>query len=135
MKVAIPTWSGSISPVFDVSRHLLVVNIEGGKEVNRCEEEICETELPHRVQNITGLGVDILICGAISRPLERMLVSAGVQVISQTCGPMEDVLLAFVSGQLTGQAFLMPGCCGRRRRFRGKHRRRPTEFKTTGDKL
>ena len=123
MKVAIPTWYGNISPVFDVSRHLLVVNIERGEEVRRREEEICATELTRRAEHITRLGVDVLICGAISWPLERILVSAGVQVIPQTCGPVEDVLLAFVSGQLTGQAFLMPGCWGGHRRRRGKRSR------------
>jgi predicted Fe-Mo cluster-binding NifX family protein len=59
----------------------------------------------------------VLICGAISRPLEAMLLSAGVEVIPQTCGPVEEVLKAFMSGKLTEKAFLMPGCCGRRRRF------------------
>lgn len=123
MKVAIPTWSGGISPVFDVSRYLLVVDIERGEEISRHEEEIRETELARRAQHIIGLGVNVLICGAISWPLERMLVSEGVQVIPQTCGPVKDVLLAFVSGQLKGQAFLMPGCCGRHRRRRGQLRR------------
>ena len=132
MKVAIPISSGGISPVFDVSRHLLVVEIEGGKEVSRHEEEIRETELTHRVQQLTGLGVNMLICGAISWPLERMLVSAGVQVVSKTCGPVEEVLQAFASGKLTEKAFLMPGCWGRRRRSRGKHPRRQHKFYTLG---
>lgn len=124
MKLAIPTWEGKISPVFDVARHLLVVNIKSGVEVARKIEAIPEMEIAFRARRIAGLGVDVLICGAISWPLERMLVSEGMQVIPQTCGPVEDVLLAFLSGQLTGQAFLMPGCCGRYRKRRGQGRRR-----------
>jgi len=64
--------------------------------------------------------VDVLICGAISRPLEMMLVSEGMQVIPHTCGPVEDVIRAYVSGRLTDQAYLMPGCCGQRRRTRAR---------------
>ncbi|MBN1546346.1 MAG: NifB/NifX family molybdenum-iron cluster-binding protein [Syntrophaceae bacterium] len=124
MKLAIPTWDGKISPVFDVARNLLVVNIKGSFEVARQIEAIPEMEVAHRARRIARFGVDVLICGAISRPLERMLVSEGIQVIPQTCGPVEDVLLAFLSGQLTGQAFLMPGCCGRHRKRRGQGRRR-----------
>jgi len=124
MKLAIPTWEGKISPVFDVARHLLVVNIKSSVEVARQIEAIPEMEIALRARRIAGLGVDVLICGAISWPLERMLVSEGMQVIPQTCGPVEDVLLAFLSGQLTGQAFLMPGCCGRHRKRRGQGRRR-----------
>ena len=124
MKLAIPTWEGKISPVFDVARHLLVVNIKSSVEVARQIEAIPEMEIALRARRIAGLGVDVLICGAISWPLERMLVSEGMQVIPQTCGPVEDVLLSFLSGQLTGQAFLMPGCCGRHRKRRGQGRRR-----------
>ena len=108
--------------MFDVAKHLLVVDIEGGAETGRREEDIRDAEFTRRVMRVAELDVDVLVCGAISRPLEDMLASRGVHVISQTCGPVEDVLRAFVSGQLTERTFLMPGCCGRRRRFRGGHR-------------
>ncbi|MGB2986368.1 MAG: NifB/NifX family molybdenum-iron cluster-binding protein [Phycisphaerae bacterium] len=121
MKVAIPTWTGRVSPVFDVAKRLVVVTLEGSREVNREEAGIEETQLTARAKRVTQLSVDVLICGAISMPLEAMLVSAGVRVIPHTCGPVENVLRAFVSGCLTDQAYLMPGCCGRRRRFRGRH--------------
>ena len=115
MKVAIPTWTGRVSPVFDVAKRLLVVNLDGDAEVDRAEAAAEETGLVARARRVTQLGVDVLICGAISMPLEEMLVSAGVRVIPHTCGPVEDVLRAFVSGRLTDGAFLMPGCCRRPR--------------------
>ena len=122
MKVAIPTWTGRVSPVFDVARRLLLVTLEGDREVSREETVIEDTQLMARVKRVTQLGVDVLICGAISMPLEAMLASAGVRVIPHTCGTVEDIVQAFASGQLTEDTFLMPGCCGRRRRFRGRHR-------------
>ena len=123
MKVAIPTSAGRISPVFDVARHLLVVDVEGGGETSRHEEPILETHLVRRAARVAGIGVRVLICGAITTPLEAMLRSAGVQVISHTCGPTEEVLRAFITGQWTQQAFLMPGCRGQGRRPRGRRRR------------
>ena len=122
MKVAMPTWSDRVSPVFDVAKRLLVVMLKDGREASREEAAIEEPQFAARVGRITQLGVDVLICGAISMPLEAMLVSAGVRVIPHTCGTVEDIVLAFASGQLTDETFLMPGCCGRRRRFRGHHR-------------
>lgn len=107
--------------MFDVARHLLLVDSQDGRQVRREETVVAETEPLARAKRVAELGTGVLICGAISRPLEAVLVSAGVCVIPQTCGPVEDVLRAFLSGQLTAQAFLMPGCCGRRRGFR--HRR------------
>ena len=120
MKVAIPTWNGRVSPVLDVAKHLLVVDIEANAEVARSKADLDETYLVARFKRICELGVEILICGAVSRPLEAALLSAGVRVIPQTCGPVEDVLRAFLSGRLTDEAFLMPGCCGRHRRRRGR---------------
>jgi predicted Fe-Mo cluster-binding NifX family protein len=115
MRVAIPISDGRISPVFDAARRLLLVDVENGREVWRTAQLVEEPELGPRARRVAELGVDVLICGAISRPLEAMLVSAGVEVVPQTCGQAENVLGAFLSGQLTEQAFLMPGSCGRRR--------------------
>ena len=117
--MAIPTWNGRVSPVLDVATCLLVVDAEGGAEVARREVEIAEAHLTTRVNRIRELGVEVLICAAVSGPLEAALYSAGVRVLPQTCGPVEEVLRAFLAGRLTDEAFLMPGCCGRRRRCRG----------------
>jgi len=122
MKVAIPTWSGRVSPVFDVAQRLLLVDLDGEAEVGRHEVVLKETDLAARARLVAQLGVEVLICGGISRPLEAMLVSAGLRVIPHTCGMVEEVLRAFASGRLTDSTFLMPGCCGRRRRFHGRRR-------------
>ena len=123
MRIAIPIADDRISPVFDVARRLLVADAEQGVVAGWTEEALEEQSLELRARRIAELSVNVLICGAISRPLESMLVSAGVEVIPQTCGQVDEVLRTFLSGQLVGDAFVMPGCCGRRRRFRGGRRR------------
>jgi predicted Fe-Mo cluster-binding NifX family protein len=99
-----------------------VVEIENGGEVSRREESIPEIHPMLRARHLDALGVNVLICGAISRPLERILVSAGMTVIPNTCGTAEDIIRSFVSGKFTDRSFLMPGCC-RHRRHRGGRRR------------
>ncbi|NQU20524.1 MAG: NifB/NifX family molybdenum-iron cluster-binding protein [Candidatus Nealsonbacteria bacterium] len=133
MRTVIPIADGRISPVFDVARRLLLVDSENEREVRRTEEVLEEPELAARARRVAELGADVLICGAISRPLEAMLLSAGVEVIPQTCGPVEDVIRAFVSGQLTEQAFVIPGCCGHRRRFRDGCYHGPPRVEMEGD--
>ena len=118
MRVAMPVWSDRISPVFDVAQRLLVVELDGGSEQGREEMPLTETDPFRRTAALGRANVNVLICGGISRPLEQMLVASGVEVIAQTCGPVEAVLGAFQSGELSQPRFLMPGCCGRRR-FRG----------------
>jgi predicted Fe-Mo cluster-binding NifX family protein len=119
MKIAISTWSGRVSPVLDVAKNFLLVDAKRSVELARRDVAVEEAELSARAKRIAALCPDVLICGGISRPFEAMLHSAGIRLIPHTCGPVEDVLRAFLTGQLTEQAFLMPGCCGRRRRFRG----------------
>jgi hypothetical protein len=67
-KIAIPTWSGRVSSVFDTASRLLVVEVGEEGECSRFETDITENFLPSKIMRLTGLGVDTLICGAISRP-------------------------------------------------------------------
>jgi predicted Fe-Mo cluster-binding NifX family protein len=113
MKIALPIYSGRISPVFDVARQLWLTDTAGAGLPQELPLE--GPDLTARTRRLAELGVDVLICGAISRPLENMLLSAGIQVIPNTCGPVETVLAAYLAGQLGTETFLMPGCCGRRR--------------------
>jgi hypothetical protein len=52
--------------------------------------------------------------------MEAMLTSAGMKVIPNTCGSLDEVTAAFFAGNLTERAFLMPGCPSRQHRH---HRR------------
>jgi predicted Fe-Mo cluster-binding NifX family protein len=124
MNVAIPTLEDRVSPVFDVARAVVLVELDGDQELRRQTVPLHSQDVARRVAELSQHGVHVLICGAISRPLEATLGAAGIRVIPQTCGPVEDVLRAFVAGQLNDRAFVMPGCCGRRRRgWRGARQR------------
>ena len=123
MKIAIPNWQGRVSPVFDVAGNVLVVEVDGGVEQAR-KDMVFDVEGPGgRAARLAEAGANVLVCGAISRPFEMAVSAAGVEVIPQICGDVECVLSAFINGQLNLDAYLMPGCCGRRRRFQGGSRR------------
>ncbi len=121
MKVGISVWEDKISPVLDGCKRLLVLKIEDGKEIGRDEVELLETYLPFRARKIAGLGLDVLICGAVSRPLAVMLTNSGISLAGWANGCVNDVLMAFLNGELETSDFAaLPGICGRRggRRFR-----------------
>jgi len=121
MRVAIPYWQGRVSPVFDVAGNVLLVDVADGREQAR--QSVAIDAAQARASLLAEHGATVLVCGAISRPLEMAVSAAGIEVISQTCGDMEQVLAAFIGGQLNEDLFLMPGCCGRRQRFgAGRHR-------------
>ena len=123
MKIAIPYWQGRVSPVFDVAANVLVVEVDGSTERGR-QDVPFHVEAPQaRAARLAEMGADVLICGAISRPLEMAVTALGIDVVPQTCGDVECVLSAYIGGELDQASFLMPGCCGRRRRSRGRHGR------------
>lgn len=123
MKIAIPHWQGRVSPVFDVAGNVLIVEMDGGVEQAR-RDVMFDAADPHaRASRLAEVGAEVLVCGAISRPLEMAIAAAGIEVIPQTCGDVEKVLMAFARGTLQGDGFLMPGCCGRRRMCRARRRR------------
>jgi len=119
MRIAVSVWEGRVSPVFDSSRRMLVVDIVDGRAGDRREVELPADSPAERVSHLRGLNVSTLLCGAISRPLAEWLQAAGVEVHPFVAGSVEEVLSGYLSGQLNRADFRMPGCCGRRRRHCG----------------
>ncbi len=123
MTIAVPSFQGRVSPVFDVAARLVLVRLANG-DSERLEVMLVDTEPLAIVRSVADLGVDVLICGAISKPLEAALVQVGVRVVSEVCGSIEEVIQAFHAGNLHESAFQMPGCCGRRNKNGAQCKRR-----------
>ena len=123
MKIAIPIYNDSISNVFDFAHRLLLVDIENGKEVNRSEVALESQLLPQRTGQLNDLGIDVLICGAISRTLAEMVKASGIEVLPYVTGSIDDILEAYFTGQLANPEFIMPGCWSGARKGFGRRRR------------
>jgi predicted Fe-Mo cluster-binding NifX family protein len=117
MKIAIPIWEDKVSPVFDTALRLLVVEVKDKKEVSRFIYYIGDEDLARRCQHVRTLNVDMLICGAVSHPFLQMLLASGLEVIQQISGRAEEVLKAYLKGNIHNTRFLMPGC----KRYRCRH--------------
>jgi predicted Fe-Mo cluster-binding NifX family protein len=122
-KIAIPECQGQVSTVFDFAGKLLLIDIDGQKEISRSEITLPEKPMPHRAAKLNNFGVDVLICGAISRPLAFMISGSGIKVLPDISGRIDEVLNAYLAGRLAEQRFSMPGCRERKRKgFRGRGR-------------
>ena len=123
MKIAIPIYNGSVSNVFDFASKLLLVEIGNGKETNRSEVALESQLLPQRTGQLKDLGIDVLICGAISRILAEMVKASGIEVLPYVTGSIDDILEAYLTDQLAKPEFIMPGCWSGARRGFGRRRR------------
>lgn len=120
VKVGLTVWGSRISPVFDSARTVLVAEIENGTVVGKSYGTL-GPELPYaRASRLAGLGINVLICGAISIEYARTIEVYKIQVIPFITGEVQQVLDAYLRGMLIAGSFQMPGCGMRRRkRFRG----------------
>ncbi len=118
MRIAIPIWQGRVSPVFDVAGQVLLVEADKALEQSRREATLADEEPERRAERLGELGVTTLVCGAISHPLLVLLEARGIEVVSRVCGEVDEVLAAFLGGELRSDHFAMPGCCGRAQRNR-----------------
>ena len=119
MKVALSVWQGHVSSVFDFAHKLLIIELGKGNEKGRQEIVLVEQSGPGRVAVLKQLGVGVLICGAISRPLAEMINGSGIQVLPFVTGSTEQIMNAYKAGQLSRSQYTLPGIWpGARRGFR-----------------
>lgn len=122
MKIALAVWNGRISPVFDVSRDLLVVDIEDGCVVDRIHVHFSNDQPMHKIRRLVEMEVSMLLCGAVSRQLAASLEANGIRLMAFVSGEVESVIAAYVKGKLPSPEMSMPGCCPARKRRRVKLR-------------
>ena len=114
MKIAIPIFGNRISPRFDFSPEMWIINVEGGKVVRQEKLPTAHLNLPQRLEQITSNGVDKVICGGIDGFCQNQLGSRGIDIVQDVMGDAGIVFDLFMKGRL------QPGlyCEGKgRRRF------------------
>ena len=115
MKAAFSIWDNRIAPVFDVARHILIVEAKSGNVLSETPDILPEYMSVRKAVCLSELGIDILICGAISRPLRDIVASYDIRVISFVAGDLRQVMDAWLSRSGDIRLFAMPGCCGNRK--------------------
>jgi predicted Fe-Mo cluster-binding NifX family protein len=115
-KAAFAIWNNRIAPVFDVARHLHLVEAESGRIVRETQDLLADDLPAPKVLHLAERNIDVLVCGAISRPLQEMVTAYGIRVIPFIAGELHEVVQVWLSGGSDWRSFTMPGCQGRGRR-------------------
>jgi predicted Fe-Mo cluster-binding NifX family protein len=110
MKIALSVWKDYISTVFDTADQLLILELDKTNGRKRTIVKLSPADAAGRANQIKEMQIDVLICGAVSRPLEASLISLGIRVHAFVRGPVEEVLAAYQSDQLGQTVFSLPGC-------------------------
>jgi predicted Fe-Mo cluster-binding NifX family protein len=115
MKIAFTVWNNRVAPLFDVARQLHVIEFNQGRIVSQFRAGF-DGQIPARkAKQLAEMGVQTLVCGAISRSMQFLVTAYGVELIAFINGDLQEVIDAWQCGKLRSDAFLMPGCRGRYR--------------------
>lgn len=110
MRIAIALCKNRIAPLLDVAKSYLLVDAASADSAGRllAVEQSCLSETSCLLQ---GQGVDVLLCGAVSRAWLKCLSDGGVEVHAFLMGDVHEVLQSFLCNGPSGLArFAMPGC-------------------------
>jgi len=124
MKVALSVFKDSISTVFDAAEQLLILEMGKTNGQKRSMFKIAPSDPVNRAVQLRDQGIDVLICGAISRPLQASIAAQGIVVYPFVRGTVEDVITAYQNGRLGNALYTLPGCRGRGLMAGGRGRNR-----------
>ena len=102
MKLAISVCEGRVSNVFDFAQKAMVVELREATESDRVEV-VVSGQGPARMARLRQLGVDTLICGAISRPLASAASVFGIRLLPYVTGSLDEVIEAYRKGFKCGE--------------------------------
>lgn len=119
MKVAIPLYGSRVSPRFGYTRDVLIVELEGKKEIDR-KALTMEVNHPARMADrLANEGVSVILSGGMNPHFQEQFRMRNIPVIWGLIGDADDVLATY----LDGQVFSGMGPCPRRGRRRRMRRR------------
>jgi predicted Fe-Mo cluster-binding NifX family protein len=81
LKIAVPLYGEVVSPRFGFADKILLVEFRAGREVNRRKVQLGPQDLPSRLNQLSDLTVDVLICGGFNRHYLPLAQSLGIQVL------------------------------------------------------
>jgi predicted Fe-Mo cluster-binding NifX family protein len=114
LKAAFATWNNRIAPVFDTVEQLYILEIKSGRIDSEHLEWFKTDTLIQKVLRLVELGIDTVVCGAISKPVYGMLVAQGIKVVDFVAGDLYQVINAWLNGSIIDSSFAMPGKCSRK---------------------
>ena len=108
-RVAIPVFESRISPVLDSCQHMVIVDIENGREIRRQELTLEKMTLHERIEVMVRWGVRKIICAGVSDVMCRFLAGKKIVHVSGIAGELEKIIKAYICHRLDDACFVMPG--------------------------
>ena len=96
MKVAVTVWNNRISPLFDATRTLIILDIQHGVVNERYRVSVDCTSPFSRAANLSEMGINTLICGGVSDFFAKLIEARNIKIIPFVAGRVDEVIDAYL---------------------------------------
>jgi predicted Fe-Mo cluster-binding NifX family protein len=116
--VAIPVYQERVSPLLDVANKFAIFELIDGEIKQKLTIDIHAGNEPLRVDKLKDIGVSVIIGGAVSGFVGRIICEKGIRLIPWVCGQVDEVIDLYIRDALETGDGGKPGCGRGRRRGR-----------------
>ena len=100
LKIAIPRFGEYVAPCLGAAATLGIYTVEQDVVVEQTNFPLESDRALDRVRLLRDQYVDVVICGGIQDRIEDIIRANGIRVFSWVSGNVEDLLHAFLRGEL-----------------------------------
>ncbi|HOT46474.1 MAG TPA: NifB/NifX family molybdenum-iron cluster-binding protein [Spirochaetota bacterium] len=117
--IAVPVFQERVSPLMDVSNRYMIYETEDGRIKQRIAISLNADGESQRVEKLKEIGVNTIICGAVSGYIAHLVSDRGMRLLSMIYGPIDEIITNYLQNTL-GSYCSGGGCNGRKRQRRGQ---------------
>lgn len=96
MKIAITCWGSRVSPLFDTTRKVIIIDIDASGIQSSGEVDISLVKPFFRAGFLQDMGVEVLICGGISECYHQQLSALKIKVVPWISGEIDEIISEYV---------------------------------------
>jgi predicted Fe-Mo cluster-binding NifX family protein len=106
---AVPVFNGRVSPVLDCCTQFYMLKAIEKKGTAARILPVKGGSIFERISEIKKLGIQVIICGAVSESFYNLLRETDIKVVCGITGAIDEVVAAYRTGTLGDARFRMPG--------------------------
>ena len=118
--IAVPVFQDRVSPLMDVSNRYMIYEAEDGEIKQRISISLNTDGESQRVEKLKEIGVNTIICGAVSGYVAHIVDEKGMRLISMIYGPIEEIIDQYLANSLASYCPGSTGCANRKRKRHGR---------------
>lgn len=96
MRIAVTCWGSRVSPLYDTTRKIIVIDTGAGGIQHISEVDISLVKPFSRAGFLHDIGVEVLVCGGISECFIQQLLALNIKVVPWISGEVSEVISEYI---------------------------------------